>query len=71
MHKTLALYQVRCVSVLPLLSFNIPIVFVVVRQIVYQQIVGVVLFTNCRVFGFLKKGGNVEVYCSTKFCVSI
>ena len=47
----LSLCQVQCVSVLPLLSYinlNIP---TVLRQLIYKQIVGVVLFTNCRGLG--------------------
>ena len=37
------------------------IVLVVVRQIVYKQIVGVVLFTNCIVFGIKTNCGDVVV----------
>ena len=38
---------------------NIPIVLFVVRQIVYEQNVGVVLFTNCRVIGLKINCGDV------------
>ena len=56
-----AMHGVCQYSLLSYKNLNIPIGLVVVQQIVYKQIVGVVLFTNCRVFGIKTYCGDVVV----------
>ena len=50
-----------CVSAPSSVLHKLANVLVVVRQIVYKQIVGVVLFTNCRVFGLNTNCADVIV----------